>query len=139
MDHEPMRGWRHYIHEAMSTSSHSSIFTRFQKNSIDARQGGLISIFKKGGYTWNIIDAKILKWYAYLVWPTGSTYNGRAFCDIHYGEIIWFCLLLDIYLLGDRLGDQTLNGRLIGRSLWRPDWCCFPCSLVSPLVQEIWS
>ena len=68
MDHEPMRGWRHYIHEAMSTSSHSSIFTYFQKNSVDARQGGeVVSIFKKGGYTCNIIDAKILKHYAYLV------------------------------------------------------------------------
>ena len=62
-----------------------------------------------------------------------------AFWDLHYGEIVLICLLLDLYLLGDRLGHHRLNWSSIGRSLWRSDWCCFPRSMGSPLVQEIWS
>ena len=64
--------------------------------------------------------------------------DGRALWDIHYVEIVWFCLLLDLYLFGDCLGDQISNRILIGRSWWIPDWCFFPISLGSPLVREIW-
>ena len=56
-----------------------------------------------------------------------------------HGEIAWYGILLDIYLLGDRLGVQISNGISIGRSWWRPGWCCFHSSLGSPLVWEIWS
>ena len=64
---------------------------------------------------------------------------GCAFWDLHYGEIVWFCLFLDLYLLGDRLGDRRSNGILIRIYWWRPACCCFPCSMWTPLVQEIWS
>ena len=56
-----------------------------------------------------------------------------------YGEIFWYWLLLDLYLMGDCLGARKSNGILIGRSLWRPAWCCFTRSMWYPLVWEIWS
>ena len=74
-----------------------------------------------------------------LVWGKGLVMMAVPSVIFPYGDIYWKCLLLDIYLLGDRLGDQRPNGSSIGIYWWRLDWCCFPRSLQSPLVQGIWS
>ena len=75
-----------------------------------------------------------------LVWRgKGLVLMAAPSVMLTYGEIIWYWILLDIYLLGDRLGDKRSNRSSIGRSWWILDWCCFHNSLGYPLVLEIWS
>ena len=42
--------------------------------------------------------------------------DGRAFWDLHNGEIVFFFILLDLYLLEDRLEDQRSNVTSIRKS-----------------------